>query len=156
MQLGHLDLTESSSSRSFYKRIGYTRRVGTTAKVPISQSLNKEIELTFLHSVVNCIETHNIPPSLVVNFDQTPSKLVPGSKATLAKTNDENVPIVGMSDKRMITATFSMTLDGKFLPMQLIYGGKTSKSIPPVKFSETFRSVQTQSTTATKQKLSSI
>ena len=63
---------------------------------------------------------------------------MPGSKATLAKTNDKNVPIVGMSDKRMITATFSMSLDGKFLPMQIIYGGKTSKSIPSVKFSETF------------------
>ena len=35
----------------------------------------------------------------------------------------------------MITATFTITLDGKFLPIQLIYGGKTRKSIPAVKFS---------------------
>ena len=27
---------------------------------------------------------------------------------------------------------------GKFLPMQIIYGGKTSKSIPPVSFSDSF------------------
>ena len=29
-------------------------------------------------------------------------------------------------------------MDGKFLPMQIIYGGKTSKSIPPVSFSDSF------------------
>ena len=34
----------------------------------------------------------------------------------------------------MITATFTITLDRKLLPIQLIYGGKTRKSIPTVKF----------------------
>ena len=38
----------------------------------------------------------------------------------------------------MITATFTITLDGKFLPMQLIYGGKTRRSIPTVKFPRGF------------------
>ena len=32
----------------------------------------------------------------------------------------------------MITATFTITLDGHFLPVHLIYGGKTSKSLPRV------------------------
>ena len=34
----------------------------------------------------------------------------------------------------MITATFSITLTGEFLPIQLIYGGKTNKSILAVSF----------------------
>ena len=34
----------------------------------------------------------------------------------------------------MITATFTITLDRKLLPIQLIYGGRTRKSIPTVKF----------------------
>ena len=34
----------------------------------------------------------------------------------------------------MITATFTITFNGKCLPMQLIYGGKTRKSIPTLKF----------------------
>ena len=29
-------------------------------------------------------------------------------------------------------------MNGKFLPMQIIYGGKTSKSIPPVFFPDSF------------------
>ena len=38
----------------------------------------------------------------------------------------------------MITATFSITLMGEFLPIQLIYGGKTKKSIPSVSFPSDF------------------
>ena len=38
----------------------------------------------------------------------------------------------------MITATFSITLTGEFLPNQLIYVGKTKKSIPAVFFSSDF------------------
>ena len=43
-------------------------------------------------------------------------------KATMAAT------ISGWSDKRSMTVTFTITLNGKFLPMQLIYGGKTNQS----------------------------
>ena len=38
----------------------------------------------------------------------------------------------------MITTTFSITLTGEFLPIQLIYGGKTTKSIPAVSFPSGF------------------
>ena len=44
-----------------------------------------------------------------------------------------------MSDKRMVTATFAITLNGTFLPMQLIYGGKTKQSLPRgVRFPDSF------------------
>ena len=39
-----------------------------------------------------------------------------------------------MDDKRQITAVFADTLSGNFLPVQLIYGGTTSKCLPKVKF----------------------
>ena len=38
----------------------------------------------------------------------------------------------------MIAATFIITLDRKFLPMQLTYGGKILRSIPTVKFPRGF------------------
>ena len=38
----------------------------------------------------------------------------------------------------MITATFTITLDGYFLPMQLIYAGKKKKSLPRVQFPSSF------------------
>ena len=50
----------------------------------------------------------------------------------------KSVPIAGSIDTRMITATFSSTLMGEFLPIRLIYGGKTKKSIPAVSFPSDF------------------
>ena len=109
--------------------MGYVRRAGTTAKVPITDDLKKEIELVYLHGIVNIIEKYNIPPSLVLNLDQTPSKFVPGSRSTLAKKKVQP----------MITLTFAVTLNGTFLPMHIIYGGKTKKCLPRgVKFPSTF------------------
>ena len=49
-----------------------------------------------------------------------------------------NVPKSGIDDKRSITVTFSITLKGKLLPMQLIYKGETTLSLPKVKFPEGF------------------
>ena len=54
------------------------------------------------------------------------------------KKGGSNVPIEDISDKRSITATFSVTLDNKFLPMQLICKGKTGQSLPKVKFPNGF------------------
>ena len=90
--------------------------------------------MTYFHSIVTTIENKKIPKSLVINLDQTPSKYVPGCNKTLAPKGVKNVSIAGSTDKRTITATFSITMDGQFLPMQIIYGGKTSKSIPRVSF----------------------
>ena len=84
------------------------------------------------------IEENQIPHSLVINLDQTPSKFVPGCNKTLAEKGSKTVSIAGSTDKRTITATFAITLSGNFLPIQLIYGGKTSKSIPAVAFPPEF------------------
>ena len=58
----------------------------------------------------------------------------------MAEMGTENVPIAGMSDKPMITLTFTITFDGKFLSMHIIYGGgKTKQSLPRgVRFPNSF------------------
>ena len=84
------------------------------------------------------MENSKIPKSMVINLDQTPSKYVPGWNKTLAPKWIKSVSVAGSTDNRTITATFSITMDGKFLLMQIIYGGKTSKSIPPVSFPDSF------------------
>ena len=50
----------------------------------------------------------------------------------------KNVLKKGVDDKRQITATFAVSLNGKFLPIQLIYKGKTKRSQPKFKFPSTF------------------
>ena len=75
---------------------------------------------------------------MVINLDQTPSKYLPGCNKTPALKRIKSVSVAGSTDKGTITATFNITMDGKFLPMQFIYGGKMSKSIPPVSFPDSF------------------
>ena len=52
----------------------------------------------------------------------------------MAMQGSKQVEIAGIDDKRQITAVFAGTMKGDFLPPQLIYQGKTSKSLPCVKF----------------------
>ena len=134
----HLSIEDSSWSKSLFKRMGYVRRLATTGKVEISEKLKAEIETAYLYGIVQKINEHKIPSSMVINLDQTPSKFVPGCNKTLAKKGCKSVPIAGSTDKCMITATFSITLTGEFLPIQLIYGGKTTKCIPAVSFPSDF------------------
>ena len=86
--------------------------MATSSKVEIPEGARKEVELCFMHQIAQMVETHNIPPSLVLNLDQTPTKYVPSARHTLAQRNSKSVVIAGSSDKRTIMATFTITLDG--------------------------------------------
>ena len=85
---------------------------------------------------------HDIPSYLVLNIDQTPLSYVSPGKYSFSFKGSKHVPIKGVDDKRQITATFAVSSTGEFLPMQLIYGGKTKRSLPryefPVSFSVRF------------------
>ena len=100
--------------------MGFKRRMRTTGKVEIPEGTKKEAELLFLHNIVSAVEKYQIPRSLMMNLDQTPLKYVPAMNHTMAKRNPTSVAIAGSTDKRSITGTFTVTLDGRFLPMQLI------------------------------------
>ena len=56
----------------------------------------------------------------------------------MAAKNASTVPLAGSNDKRAITLTLSVVLDGTILPFQCIYGGKTIRSIPNVNFPDGF------------------
>ena len=56
----------------------------------------------------------------------------------LAPKGSSSVLIKGSTDKTTITATFTITLGRSSLPVQLIHGGKTKKSLPRVKFPSSF------------------
>ena len=66
--------------------MGYVRRLATTGKVEISEKLKGEIETVYLYGIVQKINEHKIPSSMIINLDQTPLKFVPGrSKKKKAK-----------------------------------------------------------------------
>ena len=63
-----------------------------------------------------------------------PLQYAPVSSQTLAEKNVKIVAISGLSYRKAPTATFGITYSNHFLPMQLIYGGKTQASYPKSKF----------------------
>jgi hypothetical protein len=77
--------------------------------------------------VLSFLKVH---PSLVINMDQTGVHLVPSSKWTYAQKNSSSVATIGGEDKRQITACIASSLDGNFLPLQLIFQGKTPRCLP--------------------------
>ena len=125
-------------AQSLFRRMGFKKRSATTGKVIIPEGARKEAEILYLYDIVTKIEKYRIPSELVFNLDQTPSKYVQCSRYTMEKEGKKSVSIVGSGDKRAITATFVIDLKGNFLPMQLIYGGKTNRSIPRIDFPEGF------------------
>ena len=133
--VGEIDLESSSWAQSLFRRLGFVPRRTTTAELEIPDDTFKEAQLLFTHDIVSKVDKYNIPDSLIINIDQIPTKYVAVSRSTLAKNNSKAVVIKGSSDKRSITATFS----GKFLAMQLIYGRKTTKSLPRLNFPMIFR-----------------
>ena len=104
--------------------MSYVRRFTTTGKFELPQGVKREVELLYIHDIVNLIQTHKITKLMVLNLDQTPVEYVPSGKTTLAKQSTSSVPVCSFSDKRMVIATFIITLEEIFLRMQLIYSAK--------------------------------
>ena len=98
-----------------------------TGKVEIPEGARKEAELLYLQNIVTIVEKYEIPHSLIMNLDQTPLKYIPAMNHTMAKQNSKSVFLAVSSDKRSITGTFTITLNGHFLPMQFM-GRKQSKA----------------------------
>ena len=56
----------------------------------------------------------------------------------MAAKGEKHISRAGATDKRAITVTLCETLDGHILLFQLIYTGKTERSLPNVKFPRGF------------------
>ena len=67
------------------------------------------------------MEMEEIPQKLVIKWDHTGINYVPVSNWMMAKEGSKRVEIAGLGDKRQITAVFSCTMSGDFLPPPLVF-----------------------------------
>ena len=72
-----------------------------------------------------------IPPELIINWDQTAIQYVPVGW-TMESEVAKRVEISRKDDKRQITAVFAGSMVRDFLPVQLVYQGKTSCCLPKI------------------------
>ena len=76
----------------------------------------------------------DIPAQLILNWDQTGIKIVPSTTWTTDRRGVKRVEMIGVNDKKQITAVFCCSLVGEFLPIQIIYAGKTARCHPKFNF----------------------
>ena len=133
---GHIDITKHWA-QSFLNRMGYVKR-RASSKAKVSPEKFNEMKAQFLFDVKTIVVMEDIPADLIINWDHTGLNYVPVSNWTMAAQGSKRVEIGGIDDKRQITAVFAGTMSGLFLPPQIIYQGKTTKCLPPVKFPDSW------------------
>lgn len=140
---GYLILSNDWARKILYKMetMGkkMTRRIATTSKAPIAPGILQETKLHFLRKIKQLQAWHDTPEDFIHNFDQTPLPYVCSSGHTLHEKGAKSVPIVGKGIKKQITGTFTVSKSVNFLPVQIIYKGKTDRCLPKgVDFPEGF------------------
>ena len=125
---------------SLLKRMKFVKRKVTTAKSKHVVAEFEHLKEEFLQDVVTTVEMEEIPPELILNWDQTGLKIVPSNTWTMEEQGSKRVDVAGANDKRQITAVFCGSLVGDFLPVQVIYQGKPHAAILSSNFRLTWTS----------------
>ena len=129
---GYVSLKKSWAKYLLGKMNYVKRRATTKHKVTVSNF--EQLKQEFLMNIKAVVTFEEIPDNLIINWDQTGIKYIPVSAWTMAEHKSKRVEVSGIEDKRQITATFAASLSGSFLPVQLVYQGKTSKCHPSIDF----------------------
>ena len=75
--------------------MGFVRPAATTGRPKIPDETIKESGFLFYHSIIDIVDRYQIPPSLIMNFDQTPLKYAPVSSQTSDKKMSKPLPFQG-------------------------------------------------------------
>ena len=110
--------------------VSYSASLHTTSKSKSTNANFTAQKKEFLDQLVTVVQMEEIPAALILNWDQTGIRIVPPPSSTMDKKGMKRVEMVGQNDKRHITAVLCRRLEGDFLPVQLVYKGKTKRCHP--------------------------
>ena len=129
---GHIDLTKHWA-KYLLSRMGFVkRRANTKAKVTVEHF--DELKKLFLLEFNNVVEIDEVPAELIINWDQTGINYIPVSSWTMEEEGSKRLQVLGKDDKRQLTALFACSMSRHFLPVQLVYQGKTVRCLPKYQF----------------------
>ena len=107
---GYILITKSWA-RSILTSMGYVKRKCSNAgKVSVPHF--DELKADFLADIQSEVVMNEIPPDLIINWDQTALQFVPAGQWTMHKSGEKIVPIKHSDDKRQVTAVLSITMSG--------------------------------------------
>lgn len=84
---------------SLLKRMQFVRRKATTSKSKYTVANFEELKKSFLDEVVTTVSMEEIPPELLMNWDQTGMKIVPSSSWKMDQCVAKRVDMIGVNDK---------------------------------------------------------
>ena len=73
--------------QSIFRKIGFTKRLATTAKQPVSPDFLKEMGFFFHTAIKEFTDGYHIPDDLLININQTPLPFIILSKYSMDKKN---------------------------------------------------------------------
>ena len=104
---GHLSLLNDWTRRVLYRmdtlEHKMTRRIATTARIPVAPALLAETKLDFQRKICQLQSWHSTPDDLVINFDQTSLPYVVTGNSTLNEKSAKSVLLQGKGKKKQIT-----------------------------------------------------
>ena len=112
---GHIELNRHCAY-SLYKGMGFVQRKPTTSKGKYSMENFSALKKSFLDDVVTIIEMEEIPPELILNWDQTEIKLIPSTSWSMEQKRVKRVEVVCQNDKCKVTAVLCGTIQGACFP----------------------------------------
>ena len=128
------------------RRMGFMKWKATTSKSRMSVSNLEDMKKEFLQVIVDISVMEETPPELILNWDQTGINFVPSSGWTMEQRGATRVEVMGIDDKRQITAVFCGSLTGDVCHFNSFMVAKLIVVIPTLSFHLTGISLMPQST----------
>ena len=130
---GHTDITKAWA-KSLLKRMGYVKRKCSNAG-KISVAHFEEVQEVFLAYIKAEVLMNEIyTPTANLQLGSNRHSACANRTVDDASCQREVIPIANSDDKRQITALLAATLTGEYLPLQVIYKGKTLRCHTNVSF----------------------
>ena len=92
----------------------FIRLKATISKRKYSPADFEDVKKRFLDEICQVVEMEEIPPELMLNWDQTGINLVPASGWMMEQQGSRCVQINGVNDKHQNTTVFCGSLVGDF------------------------------------------
>jgi len=106
------------------RRLGWTYKKATTSGQKLPEQWQERVKDMSIR-VAALMATHSITqPCFVINWDQTAVLLLQSQRYTYHDKKERQVPVIGLEEKRQITAVVASALSGELLPLQLLFAGQ--------------------------------
>ena len=108
------------------KCMGFVQRKAITSNSKYTVENFSEVREVFLNDMMAVVVMAEVPPELILNWDQSGIKFLPFNAWTMAPKGSKRVEMIGLKNMHQIAGVFCESLASDFLPVQLIYKGRTN------------------------------